>query len=291
MPNYSITTMGRGLGRWIDRLNTSQTLLLALGILFLLALFDYSTSTEIAFSIFYLIPVMIIGWRSSTRTAILMCLFTTTLREAISLHGGTHFSATWIYLWDPGSRFVFYVTITVLLRRLRISHEELIQLSSTDALTGVMNRRAFIETLEREVFRHRRSQQPLSVAMIDLDHFKQVNDTLGHRGGDEALKLVVEVLRANLRKTDAIGRLGGDEFALLMPETAAEGALIVLRAVRNRLQEAMSRQSLPVTFSVGLVTGMEESSAEQLLLEADALLYKVKRGGRNNIRQRCFQRA
>jgi diguanylate cyclase (GGDEF)-like protein len=276
----------KAFGPWIDRLTPLQAILLSYAIVSLLALADYATAVEVSVSIFYLIPVMIVAWRSSMRAAILMCLVSSLAWEAISILDGARYAAVWIYLWNSGARFGFYLVTSILLQRLRATQEKLLILSSVDALTGVKNRRAFLESLETEIARHRRSGEPLSVAFVDMDNFKQVNDTLGHQKGDQALQAVADALRAHLRKSDVIGRIGGDEFAILMPETNGDGALHALSTARSRMLEGMSRTAMPVTFSAGIVTGMCPANADQILHLADALMYEVKRTGRNDIRQR-----
>jgi diguanylate cyclase (GGDEF)-like protein len=144
----------------------------------------------------------------------------------------------------------------------------------------------FLELLNFELEKNRRNGQSLSVAFVDIDYFKQINDTLGHQKGDQILKDVAEILRVHLRKSDVIGRVGGDEFAIMMPETKGEGAHAALSDAQSYLLEATSKLGLPVTFSAGIVTGMFHASADQILRYADALMYEVKQNGRNDIRHR-----
>ena len=277
--------------RWLDRLSSKKAILLGYSFVLMLALLDYATAIEVSFSVFYLIPVIIVAWRSSMRAAILMSLISAALWESIEVLGGQRFSALWIYFWNPGTRFVFYSLVSFLILRLRELHEELFRQARIDAVTGIGNRRAFIETLEMELAQHRRSGGSLSIAFVDIDHFKQVNDTLGHQMGDRVLKEVAEMLRSRLRKSDTIGRMGGDEFAILMPQTDGSGALAALSAIRVQKPAERNRLTMPVTFSTGIVTGSGRVSADQLLHEADLLMYEVKQNGRNEIRQRNSQGA
>jgi diguanylate cyclase (GGDEF)-like protein len=274
------------IGFWIDQLSPAQATLLSYGIVSLLALIDYAAAIEVSVSIFYLIPVMIVAWRLSMRAAILMCIVSSMLWETINILDGARYTALWIYFWNSGARFGFYLVASILLQRLRATHKELILLSSMDTLTGVKNRRAFLESLENEIARHRRNGQPLSVAFVDMDNFKQINDTLGHQKGDQALQAVAEALRTHLRKSDVIGRIGGDEFAVLMPETNGDGALQALSTARNQMLEGMTKPAIPITFSAGIATGMCHANADQILYLADALMYEAKLNGRNDIRQR-----
>ena len=275
----------KALGFWIDRLSPAQAIFLGYAIVCLLAIAEYATAADVSVSIFYLIPVILIAWRSSMRAAVLMCLVSCLLWESIDILHGARDSASWIYFWNFGARSGFYLVVSVLLQRLRAANQKLTVLSNIDSLTGVKNRRAFLESLEIEIARHRRNGQPLSVAFLDVDNLKQINDTLGHQKGDQALQTVAEVLRAHLRKSDVIGRLGGDEFALLMPETNGEGAFHALSTARTRMLEEMSGAATPVTFSAGIATAMHQADAAQILSLADALMYEVKRNGRNDILQ------
>jgi diguanylate cyclase (GGDEF)-like protein/PAS domain S-box-containing protein len=150
----------------------------------------------------------------------------------------------------------------------------LAELSRTDELTGLPNRRAWQELLEHEVRVARRTGQPLSVVMLDLDHFKNYNDHYGHQGGDRLLALAAGLWRENLRETDVLARWGGEEFGLLLPGcTAACAAELVGRLHRLPLNG--------LTFSAGVSQWDGACTPEQLIGEADAALYAAKRGGRN----------
>jgi diguanylate cyclase (GGDEF)-like protein len=137
-----------------------------------------------------------------------------------------------ILLWNLGTTVVVYPIVSYLVLELRSSQRCLSILTSTDLLTGIWNRRAFLESLDSEIARHHCSEQPLLLAYLDLDNFKQINDTLGHRKGVEVLKAVTSGSVQSLRRTDIVGRLGGDEFAVPMPETEGEETVAVLSAVR-----------------------------------------------------------
>jgi diguanylate cyclase (GGDEF)-like protein len=151
--------------------------------------------------------------------------------------------------------------------------------SATDALTGLRNHRQFHEELHRRMELARRHGRPLSVAVIDLDGFKQVNDSQGHRAGDRVLASVGLVLRQG-RPEDLPFRIGGDEFALLLPETDIEGAEVAAEVLRQRVQADIGG----VTTSIGLATyAVDAPDAETLLSVADAALYQAKHQGRNRV--------
>lgn len=166
-------------------------------------------------------------------------------------------------------------------------YEETVRLSITDALTGMLNRRALFNRLDNELSRATRYTQPLSLLMIDIDHFKHLNDTQGHRAGDETLIAVADTLKRLVRKVDTLGRYGGEEFLLVLPQVGKEEALEVAEKLRRAIEEmrtvhASGQPGGRVTISVGVSSLPEDSMAQDRLIDAaDAALYASKRGGRN----------
>ncbi|MEF3273349.1 MAG: response regulator [Chloroflexus sp.] len=155
-----------------------------------------------------------------------------------------------------------------------------------DGLTGLFNHSVTQDLLMREVARARRTGQSLSVALLDIDHFKQVNDRYGHRVGDRVLKSLGRLLRQRLRATDVIGRYGGEEFLIVMPETRAASAAMVIDSLRERfaqIEHQREGESLRVTFSAGIAEWSSGLDASTLIEKADAALYQAKRGGRNQV--------
>jgi diguanylate cyclase (GGDEF)-like protein/PAS domain S-box-containing protein len=165
-----------------------------------------------------------------------------------------------------------------------------IEAATTDGLTHLANRRACCAAGDTELRRARRYQRPLSLAYLDLDNFKAVNDSLGHEVGDAVLVTVAALIRGNVRGSDLVARLGGDEFAVLLPETDALGAQVVLDKVRNGLRETFSKITArlapsfakrPVGCSIGVVAlGEEHKNFDDLLRAADHRMYTAKRAAR-----------
>ena len=168
-------------------------------------------------------------------------------------------------------------------RKLEISEQENRQLSLTDALTGVGNRRRLDEALIMEVDRSVRYQAALSLMILDIDHFKRVNDAWGHEAGDRVLKETGAVLRKMARKTDIATRMGGEEFVVLLPETDLEAALICAERFRAALEIQDCGAPGPVTSSFGVACLQPGESGASLLARADAALYAAKQGGRNRV--------
>ncbi|MDH3455269.1 MAG: diguanylate cyclase [Gemmatimonadota bacterium] len=162
-------------------------------------------------------------------------------------------------------------------------------LSRTDPLTGCMNRRALTEHLQSELERADRYELALSILMVDLDHFKQVNDTRGHLTGDDVLQQVAGLLRKELRAVDVVARYGGEEFVMLLPETAHAGAMALAERIREGIAThnfTPESEPLSLTASVGVATikSEEHVDAEEVLARVDAALYRSKRDGRNLVR-------
>ncbi len=166
---------------------------------------------------------------------------------------------------------------------------QLQHLADRDVLTGLFSRRRFQEELEREVTRASRSHHPGSLLLIDLDGFKQVNDTFGHAAGDELLVRISDALRSCLRESDILGRMGGDEFALILPDSDAAGGRFVARKLLDtvRANGSVTRggQTIDVTASIGITSlrTVAQVEAAQLLIEADVAMYRAKDAGRDRI--------
>ncbi len=181
---------------------------------------------------------------------------------------------------DVGSRFVELYE-ELLATQHALEHE-----AHTDPLTQIMNRGAIMARLHEEVARAKRGAIPLSLGIMDIDHFKSVNDTYGHAAGDEVLREVVGRSALALRPYDALGRVGGEEFLMLIPGAAREDAWSVLERVRRVVGDTpieLSNQLIDVTVSVGGTVALADEPVDQMLIRADEALYRAKELGRNRV--------
>jgi diguanylate cyclase (GGDEF)-like protein len=164
---------------------------------------------------------------------------------------------------------------------------ELETLATTDSLTGISNRRHLLTLAEREFQRAQRYRHPFSILMLDIDHFKSINDTYGHATGDEALKLMADVTRNALRQVDIFGRFGGEEFVVFLPETPLPDAVTVADRIREAIASvsvAMDDAAIRMTVSIGVATYQtEEPNLDTLLMRADKALYEAKQRGRDRV--------
>ncbi|HXG42878.1 MAG TPA: EAL domain-containing protein [Dehalococcoidia bacterium] len=186
-----------------------------------------------------------------------------------------------------GGRVVGLIGVSRDISERRRFQQQLAQMARTDPLTGVLNRRAFMEEVEREIVHARREGKPCALLFIDLDGFKEVNDQLGHRAGDQLLRTVVERVRQSVHQPDVVGRLGGDEFGVLLPETDGRGAAAVASRILDTLEcpVLLFGQAVPAVASIGVALFPDHANdAEELLARADVAMYKAKaEGGRRAV--------
>jgi two-component system, cell cycle response regulator len=167
-------------------------------------------------------------------------------------------------------------------------HDEIYRLTTIDGLTQVFNRRYFEDTLDRELSRSRRYQRTLSLVMIDVDHFKKINDSWGHLAGDHVLKEVARLIGSRIRREDVLARYGGEEFALVLPEIDHRGALVMAEKARKLVEKQLftfDEVRIPVTISAGVASlQKKKDDGPELVRRADEKLYEAKKAGRNQVR-------
>mgnify|MGYP000930796619 FL=1 len=193
--------------------------------------------------------------------------------------------------YDPAeliARVKVQLKIKTLQDSLKKSNQALMELSNTDPLTHLSNRRFLMKTLEKELQRCERSQKPMALIMVDVDHFKPVNDTYGHQQGDVVLQTLADQMKAHLRDYDLAARFGGEEFALVLPETALAEAVQVaerLRVAISELRIPTDHDEIRLTISLGVATYPHPKvrTVDNLILEADRALYNAKEKGRNRV--------
>jgi diguanylate cyclase (GGDEF)-like protein/PAS domain S-box-containing protein len=188
---------------------------------------------------------------------------------------------------DAQGRTSHYLAVKDDITLRKQAEAEVARLATTDPLTGVANRRRFLEQLGMELDRARRFRDPATLLMLDVDHFKDVNDTHGHAAGDAVLQHLAEVSRRCLRRIDLFGRLGGEEFAILLPGTDRAGAQLLAERFRRQLEDTpalTAKGAIPVTVSIGIAEfGPVDRDPDAVLARADAALYRAKQAGRNRV--------
>jgi diguanylate cyclase (GGDEF)-like protein len=283
-------TLLRSLAEYLSHQSTTVLGIISIVSMVIVGVIDYLTGPEISLSLFYLISIFMAAWFVGRRFA-----FAVSLLGAIIWHiagyslGSAHIHPVITY-WNTFVRFGFFVITAYLIATIKVRLDTERHYSREDALTGVANVRSFYEKLENEISRARRYKRPLTLAYIDLDDFKHVNDQKGHSAGDEVLQKVAHTIENNIRVIDTIGRLGGDEFALLLPEISCKQAQFTIERLRTCLREVMDALEYPITCSVGVITiSHDPPAAQEIIKMADDLMYEAKRTGKNTVKYEAWQ--
>lgn len=267
----------------------SKFTIIAAGLLLvvMLGVASYLSGPDVSFLIFYTAPVFLAAWYVGRGAGLLMCAASALSWLLATAGTFDHYSNQLIPYWNVAVRLGFMLILAHLASAFKKSLEHEREMARTDFLTGVFNGRHFDELADAELNRARRHAHPFTVAYMDVDDFKLVNDRHGHSAGDQLLREIADSLRQHVRVVDLVARRGGDEFVILMPETDADAAQTVIRRVRRPLVEVASAHGWPVTFSIGVVTwDTPPHSVDEMIRAADDQMYAAKRYGKNTIRHK-----
>ncbi len=266
---------------WIRGLSRGRATAMALGMVLCVGVGDQLTGSA-NFTLLYLGPIAFGTWSVGLRTGLALSVVSAAVSFATDLGLGL---GPAVMVWNLLVQLGVFLALALLLDALRnrLIFEQ--QAARTDPLTGIANRRDFLESAELELERARRHLRPVTVAYLDLDDFKAVNDRFGHEAGDAVLVTVATTLRQATRAVDAVARLGGDEFGLLLPETDGPTAETLARRLQSTLAEAIQVRGWQVTFSLGVVTfHRAPRSVDEMINRADELMYQAKRARKGGIR-------
>lgn len=262
---------------------------IALGSALLVTLADWWSHAEVAASLAYLVPIGIVAWGRGRLAAVVFATLCAALWLFVDVQTNGQISTP----TEVANLLVLLVAFQItgqVLARLRGRLERERWLARTDPLTGIHNRRAFWNATARELERCRRFAEPFSVAYLDVDGFKGVNDHHGHAAGDEVLRRISALLQQELRQLDMVARLGGDEFAVLLPGTNVFGASSVMTRVRELLRRAPWRSQYGIDFSIGCITVLvAPRDVDAVVAQADQLMYAMKRAGRGELRHEVLR--
>jgi diguanylate cyclase (GGDEF)-like protein len=249
----------------------------------LIALVDLATGPQLSCSIFYLLPVAACAWWGGFPHAILVALAGSLAWHIVDHIENPHLAHS-AAMWNGAVRFSTLTLVSSLVARLHASVLREARLARTDSLTGAANSRTFYEAAGVEAERARRAARPLTLAYLDIDDFKRLNDRLGHVAGDEALRHVVLTIQRNVGRLGLVSRLGGDEFALLLPYLGSEEAVALLARLHGLLLQEMARCGWPVTLSMGAITFLRPALDVDLMVRRiDSLMYGAKRKGKARV--------
>ena len=274
--------MLQAIDRLASHLSRSSVVLTALAAVALLGVADRLSGFELSFSLFYFAPIAFGSWYAGGKAGSLIAMASACAWLAADLSAGHVYSSVAALVWNAVMRLSIFAIFARLLATLHDGLAAARQLAQTDPLTGVDNRRAFLERLRHGLALAARERRPLTLAYLDVDDFKGINDAHGHAVGDHVLRILARTLSQALRRTDAVGRLGGDEFGLLLPDTDLPGAEMIIAKTRDALYHAFRTERARPTCSVGAVTFADRwPDVERAVSAADALMYQVKSRGKD----------
>jgi diguanylate cyclase (GGDEF)-like protein len=268
----------------LTNLPRSVITMLALLVCFVVGMVDGMSGPNYSLVPFYLVPVALSAWFVGRWAGYLLACLSALSWLLAEVTGRDYSRLDFAVYWNDFMELLLFLLTALVVSALKGAFEREKSIAHTDHLTGLPNRRHYYEIVTAEMRRNHRYDEPFTVVYLDIDHFKNINDTMGHAKGDKLLRQVATVIAAAIRETDTVARLGGDEFALLFPETAGDSALSVAAKVRQRLATDVE-SCWPVSFSMGLVTYLKSpATIEEVIGRADRLMYQVKDGSKDGLR-------
>jgi diguanylate cyclase (GGDEF)-like protein len=263
----------------LDHQTWQMRALLACLFTLILAMLDLWSGPDLSFALFYLLPIGILAWYNSQRQALLLTIGITANWIADGILGGLD---PIIAIWNALLRGGFFVVVITLLVQLQQAYVEQQRLAQHDPLTGLVNMRAlqqYFTTLPT-------TDNHLTVAGLDLDNFKQVNDRLGHSSGDAALQMVADTMRSNIRGHDLCARIGGDEFVILLANCDAATAGHVLTRIQATIRQKSDAEGWGISASIGAISmpmAVVGGNLDHLLQLADKAMYRAKSDGKDQV--------
>lgn len=245
---------------------------------------DYITGLEVRIFPLYFLPLMLAAWYFTRTTTLLTALLVTAVWAAALYFGEGDYSEAWIWPVNVIAQGVAFLLVALLFSGLHEGVRREREFARTDPLTHLPNSRSFYERVGSVLAVCRRNSEAATLAYIDLDNFKQVNDRLGHHKGDELLQEVANVMNDVLRNSDVVARMGGDEFIVLLAETDAPEAENALEKLRARIAESPQFVANDVTVSIGAASySLAPPDITEMIKAADKVMYRVKAAGKNSV--------
>jgi diguanylate cyclase (GGDEF)-like protein len=254
---------------------------LGLGIVLLVGVVDFLIGHGISLSIFYLLPISLVAWFAGRWAGLFLACVSAIIWFIADVVTENSYSRTYVPLWNAIVRLGFFVIVVYLLNAFK--REKLF--AREDYLTRLGNRRYFFEFAEKEIMRSKRYGHPFTLAYIDIDSFKFINDHFGHAEGDALLKATARSINANIRATDIAARMGGDEFAVLLPESGVDAANKLFDKLHRRLTEFAQKNKWPVSYSIGVAIFIKTpTSVDEMIRIVDRIMYSAKESGKNLVK-------
>ena len=243
---------------------------------------DLVTNVQIQVETLYFFPLAVVALQlPNAIEAVLFAALIVTCRQFVSEIEGFVYASPRYWFIALGNTAVTSLLTVALARRIRRYYFQTLNLATTDALTGISNRRVLMDSIEREINRLSRHGGMFSIVMLDVDDFKKVNDSMGHNAGDALLKTIAEVIYSTIRRTDVACRLGGDEFAIMLVATNREDSSRICTKLSETIRTQSMDRGLGATVSIGCITfDRPPANATEALSQADKMLYIAKGNGK-----------
>lgn len=277
------------INKYFEHNHKNVALIWGCCLLILIAYLDYQVSPKIYLSVLHLLPIALITWFVSKESGFITCGLSAVAGLINRLRGDDTEISILLELWNTTVWLIVFMTVSSLLFQLREALKQEEELGRTDSITGVANKRLFLELAGMEVKKTYRYRHPITIIDIDIDDFKTINKKFGYHVGNQILYAAAQTIRNHIRETDIIGRIGEDEFAIVLPGSGYESADIVLSRLKNQLLEAMKKNHWSATFSMAAVTFVAPpSSVEEMIQQADYLMYLVKNDGQDQLQHETY---
>ena len=262
--------------------------IVCVSIIFLLGVLRTTTDAEFTFTSLAILPVLVIAWIGGKKNGLYMAFLAAAMWAVADIASARQFSQQWIPWANAVTRLMTYSLLALLTSQVRMQFEREHVHATRDALTGLLNRRVFFETGAAAVEDSKREAHSLTIVFLDLDNFKQLNDTNGHDAGDAALRATAKAMLGAFPAGTCVSRLGGDEFAVLLSAIKYDAAVTTGQKIFDAVNTALT-EFPPVKASIGVAWFEEVDRAFPAMLKAaDELMYEVKESGKDNMRSRCF---
>lgn len=268
----------------LRRIPAYLIVIFSVALVVIIGVLDYLTGVELSLDIFLLIPVLLTSWYVNRTAGASIAILSAAVWALANYKARATFFTPFFFDLNVIERLGLFIVVVLLISELRVVFDRVERISRIDSLTKLLNPGAFYGTTTIELGRAERFKRPFTMAYLDVDNFKNINDEYGHLAGDDLIRIIGSVITHNIRAIDIAGRLGGDEFAIMLPETEEGQARDVVERLVAELSQVMADKGYGTTLSIGVVTASQfPTTIDDVIRRADHAMYTVKKGGKNAI--------
>lgn len=268
----------------LRRIPAYWVVIFSVALVAVIGVLDYLTGVELSLDIFLLVPIILTSWYVNRAAGTSLAILSAAVWALANYKERATFFTPLFFDINVIERLGLFIVIVLLISELRFVFDRVERLSRIDSLTKLLNPGAFYGTTTIELGRAQRFSRPFTMAYLDVDNFKTINDEYGHLAGDDLIRIIGSVITHNIRAIDIAGRLGGDEFAIMLPETEEEQARDVIDRLVAELSQVMADKGYKTTLSIGVVTASHfPTTIDDVIRRADHAMYIAKKGGKNAV--------